>query len=85
MRRQNHVRQVGTIALFASPWARGAMTDAEWDTLRSLDIEGTLSLLADSARGPFHLRLNVTGMPEIRAEGSTVAAAIAAAVELVAA
>lgn len=77
--------QAGTLAVYATPWARGAMTEEEWDTLRGLSILGTISLFGKSARGPFTLRLSVAGLPEIRAEGSTVAAAIASAVRQVAA
>lgn len=73
------------LGIYATPWARGAMTDAEWETIRGLDLDGQIAIFGKSARGPFTIRLNVRGIPEIRGEGSTVALAIASAVRQVAA
>jgi len=73
------------LGVYVTPWARQAMTDEEWATLKALDLVGQIAIFGKSARGPFTIRLNVKGLDEIRAQGSTVAAAIAAAVRTVAA
>jgi hypothetical protein len=67
------------LKLYVTPWPRAKMTDAEWDTLRGLDIDGHLMLSGDSKRGPFRVRLNAEGLPEIRGVGATVAEAIESA------
>jgi len=60
----------------ASPHVRAVLTDDEWDAIHRMNLDGFLLMLADSTRGPFTVKLAVNGLPRVRGEGSTIAAAI---------
>ena len=73
------------LGVYVTPWARRAMTDEAWATLKGLDLDGQIAIFGKSAGGPFTIRLNVRHLDEVRSEGSTVEAAISAAIRQVAA
>jgi hypothetical protein len=71
------------LRLYVTPWARAWMTDAEWETLRSLDIDGNIRMFAASANGPFTIRLGREGHPLIEKTRHSFAATFEAVVDAV--
>jgi hypothetical protein len=76
-------QQVGRLSLFVTPWARAWMTDAEWDTLRNLDMDASVHMFAASANGPFTIRLGREGFPLIERTRRTFADTLASVIEAV--